>query len=450
MQREFFRHTGQGALAFAVFAVGFLSLAPLLLQRPDVWEVPIACAHAAWMLTLLLVWRVLAGGPGLRWSAVLAGVCAAIGVGSRPAGLLCAAILLLPTLRLFRAGGDAPRLVKLRSAALVFIPLGIVGASLLAFNYARFGNALEFGQKYQLNADLVRTEGANCFKLTFFPYNLDLYFLNVRGLRPHFPFIADLETPPAPPGQGGGDSTVGIIGNIPAIVFSLAPFLVRRRLREPQRRTFTLAAATIAGLAVAGAAPLMFFFGACIRYQFEFVPAIAVLAGLGLLCVEEFYSGWPRRLLRGAGGVAVAASAAFCLLSTISERVINLTAHGLVSASAGEKSEAEVYLRRAVILEPTMPIAWGALGRLHARAKDYQAAADDYARAIVGAPDWPVLYANYGYCLLKLGRQREAVAALSRALALNPDLGTIDDLLEHARDLDPTKAPLRPPQSPPR
>jgi len=94
LRRRYFGEVGAGLLAAGTLAVGFASIAPVMMRRPDVWEVPISCAYFLLMVMLSAIWGALHAER--RPSAWLAGASLAFGlaVGARPSVLFCGAALL--------------------------------------------------------------------------------------------------------------------------------------------------------------------------------------------------------------------------------------------------------------------------------------------------------------------------------------------------------------------
>jgi tetratricopeptide (TPR) repeat protein len=436
----FFRSVGDGWIATAVLALGFLSVAPILLQRPDAWEVPLACAQAGWMLVLLSVlwiWlRPCAGWPPF----LIAGVSAAMAAGSRPSSALCGALLLLPACGLLGANREGATARRAGYLAALALPSIVLGGALLAFNKARFGEWLEFGQKYQLNGDAIRHASSGYFSLSYLTYNLKLYAFNYRGWSQHFPFIGDFRFPPAPPGYGWGDHPFGMILQMPAMLFSLGLIYSWWRVPRVQRRDYSAVVAMVAYAGLATAVPLLMFFSACIRYQYEFAMYPAVLSVLGFLGAEASASGWIRAAVRVTWCVALAASIAFCLLFDVSLRARTLMTHGNIDFSLGNIEEAAGHYGGALSLEPDLVAARAMLGVIHIRKGDFGSAAKDYARAVEDNPDSATLLANLGYCLIRLGRLDEAIRPLTRAVELKPDDTQMARLLRLARQREAEEA----------
>src|SRR5258708_6323585 len=74
-----------------------------------------------------------------------------------------------------------------RLAIAAFVPLGACLVALLIYNYARFGNAFEFGQNYQLTS-AIETKWQH-FSVRFIPHNFAVYFFQPLQWAWEFPFV---------------------------------------------------------------------------------------------------------------------------------------------------------------------------------------------------------------------------------------------------------------------
>lgn len=97
---------------------------------------------------------------------------------------------------------------------------------------------------------------------------------------------------------------------------------------------------------------------------------------------------------------------------------------GIASLRLREVQAAEVYLRKAIHLDPRHVEARTLLGwmRLEIQ-RDYAAAAEDYRHVIALMPDSPEAHNNLGVALKKKGDLEGALSEFSRALALRQDYG---------------------------
>ena len=475
LRDHFFKGVGNRALAVALFGLGILSLGPVLLQHPDVWEVPISCANAGWMLALLLVWYGMMRPAGSRALMLLAATSAALAIGSRPSSVVCGIILLVPFARFLRHEGKARWPTRLGAALNLLLPLLIMGGGLLAYNHARFGDCLEFGQRYQLTDDAPR---GRSFDLAFVPYHAQVYALAYCSWGGHFPFIKDAILPTPPPGHGGMDHPFGLFTNLPAMFFSLALLLGGWTIPAAQRRPFFLVLATVFAGALAMAAPLLMYFGACIRYEFEFAGFFAILAVLGSFCGEALSPGWARGLLRAFWYLLLATSVAFSLLTTVSLRARALEMHGAsdlhqgrwedaiaryeealhlmpddarvhndlgyaLAKEPGRLNDAIGQYQEALRLKPDLAEAHNGLGTAWLRLPDHlDDAVAEFQEALRFNPEYAEAHNNYAVALVKLpGRLPEALAHFEQALRIDPDFASAHSNLAFQLEMLPGRLP---------
>ena len=301
VRRRYFPNIGGGVMALAVAVLGLANGVPVLLRRPDVWEVPIMAASLLVLLALAALWAALHARRGRMFWLAAASAAYGLALGARPSVLPGAAMLMVPVLLAWRETGRLDR--KLLAAAVV--PITAAGLALLAFNYARFGNLAEFGQNYQMAGD--NQNALRHFGLDFIPYNLRVYFWEPMRWIWYFPFVTGIEIPPAPPGQFGVENPFGVLTNVPVVWFALGAALVGWRWRaagERGLRGWLAAAALVFALC---ALFIACFGGACNRYEVEFLVVLVVLAVVGIFAVERALaarSAW--RALARAGWIAAA------------------------------------------------------------------------------------------------------------------------------------------------
>jgi hypothetical protein len=101
-------------------------------------------------------------------------------------------------------GSDRRATWRLLAAAVG--PIAAVGLGLKLYNYLRFDNLFEFGQRYQLAGDRQGT--ARHFSPAYFWLSFRLYFLEPLRWPRHFPFVTDINIPAVPlgPRRGRGES----------------------------------------------------------------------------------------------------------------------------------------------------------------------------------------------------------------------------------------------------
>ena len=283
VRRRYFENSRALTAPLGVLVLGFVSLGPVLLRRPHVWELPIAAGFCFAMLTLWAVFRALHAARDRRrlaWMAT-AGFCLALAIASRPTYLVAAPLLLAPLIFWWRG----ERRVLWRPLLAMVLPLAVVGVGLAWHNHARFGNALEFGQGYQFSFDYESK--VEHFSPRYAGWNAWRYFFSGAQWSRYYPFIAPAELPPKPRGFGGNDDVFGVLANMPLAWLALvAPLAVRRRTRA-DRRVLIAWLAGVGWLFVAMTALLLCFFGSLARYQLEFTPALVLLAAIGWLSAER-------------------------------------------------------------------------------------------------------------------------------------------------------------------
>lgn len=281
IRRRLFPRAGPVTAALGVLALGSVSLGPMLLRRPEMWELPIAAGCCFAMLTLWCVWRSLqTGARRVAWFAA-SGLCLGLAIASRPTYLFATPLLLAPLVAWWLAERRAPWRPVLGAA----IPLMVIGAGMALHNYLRFGNPLEFGHKYQLT--YFDERNMPHFSPRYLGFNAWRYFFSAAQWREYFPFIRPADMPPKPPGFSGHDDVFGLVTNLPFVcLVLLAPLAWWRRSAEERAMLRAwLGSAVILFLGLA--AVLNGFFGSLARYQLDFTPTLVLLAAVGLLALEE-------------------------------------------------------------------------------------------------------------------------------------------------------------------
>ena len=419
VRRRAFPAAGPAAAFLGTLCVGLVPLVPIVLQRPDVWEVPITAAEAGWMVALLLLWIYLQD-PDRSWKAALgASTAAGLALGCRPDSFLGAAILLWPLAHVLGLGRGAGAPRHGRRAAALLLPPAVIGCGVLAYNAARYGNLLDFGQNYQLAGDVERITH---FRTSFFWYNFQLYFLADPGWQGVFPFVRDLVVPPMPAGYVVVEGPVGILPLLPfTLCVAALPFGLRR-LPEGERPRVTALVQMLLLLFGCGAGIVCLYFAACTRYQLEFVPVLVLLATIGFFALVAGGGPrpWLRRALLAAASVAALASIGFNLAMAANRRGDTDTARAYLAMQAGRRDEAVALYRQAQWLRPGSAVSSVGLANIFVREGNYAAAGGALQKALEVLPASPRLHVNYAYCLLQTGRLREALAECETALRLEP------------------------------
>jgi Tetratricopeptide repeat len=410
IRRRCFPEVGPGVAAAGVLAVGLASSMPILLQRGEFWEVPIACASGLTLLALAAVWRALSAPVHRTLWLAAASLAYGLAIGARPSVLFGAVILLIPPLVAWTG---------LRQLAAATGPAALCALGLLLYNARRFGSPFEFGWHYQLAA--VRQGTVQPFGLGSFWLNLPVYLLRPAELMRNFPFVRAGTVRPLPAGHPEVEA-FGILTNLPIVWLALAaPLAWRQRPPETARRLRGLVAAA-ALLFIIPALTLCSFFERETRYELEFLPPLVLLAVIGIFALERALGGHPgwRRGARAAWGLLLAGSIAFNLLNGLDRYAEERTKNGNVLLQAGDFPGAARQFQAALRVEPALAVAQNDLGNALLRLGRTGEAAEHYAAAARLQPQLPEPRYNLGNVLTRLGRLPEAEAEYERALALNP------------------------------
>jgi tetratricopeptide (TPR) repeat protein len=405
---EAFPQAGPRLMAACVLILGLASYAPLVLSRADMWQVAISCSYCLVSLALRFLWEAL--GKPARPAGWIALASAALGLAfaARAPAITAAPILLAPFA--FRAAR-----ASLRAWLAAALPLGACAAVVALYNDLRFGSPFEFGSRYQLAGEYVSRVQA--FSAGYVWANLRLYLFQPVGWAEHFPFLKESAIGPLPEGHGGVEHISGCLLLAPVLLCALAvpPCL---RAARPGRRIL-LAACSAAWIAASSLALLSIFFGTCARYQFEFVPPLALLAALGLLAVECGWKG-PRLALARAFWIPAALFSCACVfLYGVDMLVMDHREEARAYLSLGNIYAAERELAQAQFLSPGDP-ATRILDGLLLFNVGRRAESEEQFRELEGDdPGDPDVYVNWAQILLAEQRRDEALACYQKALGMS-------------------------------
>jgi hypothetical protein len=204
----------------------------LLLRRPEIYELEIA---AGWFHGALgIFFSILASGSETRRFRylILASLCLALGIGCRPQYVIVV-VTSLPYLYWILRNSGAPSHRK-RLLLSLLIPTVAVSFVLGCFNWARFGNPLEFGFRYQLVSYDRQTIGF--ISLRNIPYNLCLYLFGGARLSQYFPWFLGQANPlvSLPVGHEETDQIYGCLIFSPILWLLLRPIASAIRYRRCQ------------------------------------------------------------------------------------------------------------------------------------------------------------------------------------------------------------------------
>ena len=276
-----------GLLGSAAAAIlGFGQYGVVVLRDPSVYGVAIAagyCFFAAGMYCFARL--ILADSPNRRLAAT-AGLLIGLAPGCRPHYALAALVLCVVYIWYLRG--------TRREAVWFGAPIAICGFLLLWYNFARFGNPLEFGTSYQLTAS-ASTRGVSLHLRNLAD---GLYYLLLCPLRiwDQFPFLVPRYV--GPNTRMFVENATGLLAISPMAAAGLALPLWIGRLKATRPSGLILAALYGGAVAVLIFVSLTGFTVG--RYLLDFSPALLVISMFAWLWWATQSRAWLRR------GVAVA------------------------------------------------------------------------------------------------------------------------------------------------
>jgi tetratricopeptide (TPR) repeat protein len=414
--RRYFSEVSAWVLAVCALALGLASGLPTMLPRSNVHEVTSSCGYMLTMLALGAVWCALHEPERkLRW---LAAASAAYGlaVAARPSLLFGAVILLIPVAQ---AWPKWQRVWRLLAAATV--PIALIGLGLMLYNTRRFDNPFEFGWHYQLAGK--RQLAMQSFSLRYLWYHFQVYFLEPPHWCARFPFVQQITVRPLPADGYGIDSPLGILTNIPLVWLALAAPLAWHRRSGQEASVLRLFVGAIAVLFLVSALTVALFCASNIRYTVDFLPALILLAVVGILSLERVLANqlvW-RRVARWGWGVLLVFSVVFNMLTSIVG--YGQTGCGLATVLVvrGRIPEGIEIFERALRIVPDFVDGHYGLGVVLWQSGKVSEAIQEYEYALRLKPDYTDAHVGLGAALVKVGRFEDAVRHCEEALRIKPD-----------------------------
>jgi hypothetical protein len=276
--------------ALMLLALGVCQGVPYLLNRVWVYEIAIGGGYFFLAGAVYLLARGLGAKRGALWMAT-AGMMFGMAMGSRPHLALAAVVAGVWLVR--RCG------LFSRKAAAFAAGFTAVALAVGIYNFERFGNALEFGFRYQVAGPGQNRIGIAATNLA--PGAFYMLFCPPR-FSAVFPWVRMVFRHPGVPADYFAEPTVGALWIAP---FAAAAFLLVWRSGKGMSgllRTIALSVAVVALFLISTHLATQ-------RYEVDFLP-MAVLAALaGAAGYLARASGWRRRLVTAVLAVVVAYSA---------------------------------------------------------------------------------------------------------------------------------------------
>jgi hypothetical protein len=282
---RFFADQPPGTLLVAIVVAGAAAPLGYFMARPAVYEAAIMGGQFFLMAGLYAVCGASSLSP---WRLAVASACWSLAVGCRASLAIAVTVLAaMVAWDVLREGLRAEGRLAVRRLLALGLPLVAGAVSLAAYNHARFGSVLEFGQRYQLTSANYNATPALFSVGNVWP---GLYSYTLRPLRLHdqFPFLEAV---------GGGGTFPSFI-RIPkyyefnepiAGLLLVTPFLWLAALpavailrRAGGRAGETAVAGRYLVASFVGFAPVLFMVGSTMRYLVDLAPCLVVVAAMGI------------------------------------------------------------------------------------------------------------------------------------------------------------------------
>ena len=169
----------------------------------------------------------------------------------------------------------------------------------------------------------------------------------------HFPFLQAVPLSPLPSGYCGvGEPYGGILSNYPLVWLALAAPLAWRGRPVEEVSVLRWFVAAVFLLFVICALTICLFFSASSRYELDFLPALMLLAVIGILGLERALAGSPvwRRIARWGWCLLLAYSVVFNLLAGVEAHAEANYFAGNSLLNQGRVDEAIEHFQKALAL----------------------------------------------------------------------------------------------------
>ena len=409
-----------------IISLGLGSGIPIVLNRPDVWEIPILSGYAFTSCAVLTLFWGICYHSLTKKSVFLISLFCMLAVGSRPNLILAVAVILIATVWQIYTATKTNYLSRLCIVTATTLCLGSV---LLFYNYIRYDDVFEFGQRYQLADD---NQNIAHFKITYLISNLYLYFIAV----PEFCYtnLSSIinSLPSMPRGHAEVDSFAPVLTSMP---FVLLCFTLGVSLYQNSNYIFKYFISIVALIFLLSCFLDCLFYGTCVRYEIDFIPYLYFLAAIGALGVNHLYSGnnLKSRLLQIVTLLLIIASISSNLVMAFHFRALKLYEEGATLIQYGDYSKARDLIKSAKMFDNRYSkesIFNNNLGIVLYRCSNVEEAESAFKAAIDCTSTNPRIYKNYADVLIKQGKSKLAKEALINALELNPNYTEAKVLLE--------------------
>ena len=308
------------------------------------------------------------------------------------------------------------------------IPVTLIGTGLMIYNTLRFDSPFEFGWHYMLTD--IHNKAVRQFSPDYLWFNLWFYFLEPVRWSVHFPFLQDGRQLPLPAHDYyGAAGCCGILCNYPIVWLALAAPLAwkGRTAREMSALRWFIGAVFF--LFAASALTLCLFFAAGSAYLPDFLPALMLLAAVGILGLERAVAGSPiwRRAARWSWCLLLIYSVAINVIASVKAHADGNYFKGNSFVHQGRVDEAIECFEKAVAMEPQNAVFHIGLGDAYVRKGMPFEAMAHYQKALEIEPKNAEAQYDLGCSFMWMGRSDEAIGHFQEALKSDPDFAAGQD-----------------------
>ena len=187
--RKWFKEVPFKMMILTIISVIMGSLLIWLCRRPDMYELVISAGICFAILGILLILKCIEKEKVNYIYLTCGCIAMALSVACRPTQLF-ASIVILPILLKIVVDNIKQKQNILKSILAIVLPYGVVGISLMIYNYVRFENILEFGTSYQIT---INDMGNLPYRIMTIPVGLLNYFFTLPQTSTFFPFVVTTE-----------------------------------------------------------------------------------------------------------------------------------------------------------------------------------------------------------------------------------------------------------------
>jgi len=406
-------------------AVGFGSGLPMILCRPDLWEVPIMSGYAFLTIAICLVTYLITADKYIDMILPIANISCLLAIGSRPNLLIAYLAISIFIYRLILT----PRRLGLYRIVLTYLIPTICIVLILAFyNYQRFDNFFEFGQHYQLAGD---RQSESHFNLRYLVYNFYFYFLSNPEFFSKSAFVSSVTLPTLPVGHAVVDSYASVFVSMP---FSLFILILPFSLKIIKNPAFKSICTILTVIFLVSAFVTCLFYGTCVRYELDFAPYLFLLAACGALSCDHLLKNKVlyRLIFRIFCTSIVLISISSNLLFAAHWKAKKYYDQSQAYIRMGRIDKAKLLMEKAQYLDSRLEKETdfqNTLGIIYYNIGNIKEAEIVFSKAFEKNPENIVYLTNFAHALIVNGKIDQARVILKKAIGTNPNSSEVKNLL---------------------